>query len=37
MIGSPIGSGGEFPVSVTINSAGDTVCALNGGAVNGVR
>ena len=37
MIGSPVGSGGEFPVSVTINSAGDTVCALNGGEVNGVR
>lgn len=36
MIGSPVGSGGEFPVSVTINSAGDTVCALNGGEVNGV-
>lgn len=36
MIGSPVGSGGEFPVSVAINSVGDTVCALNGGEVNGV-
>lgn len=37
MIGRPVGSGGEFPVSVAINAAGDSVCALNGGQVNGVR
>ncbi|KAF8197454.1 hypothetical protein BJ912DRAFT_1020787 [Pholiota molesta] len=36
MIGKPVGSGGEFPMSLTINKAGNTVCALNGGAVNGV-
>ncbi|RDB25934.1 hypothetical protein Hypma_006579 [Hypsizygus marmoreus] len=36
MIGRPVGSGGEFPVSLAINSAGNTVCALNGGSVNGV-
>ncbi|KAJ7066960.1 hypothetical protein C8F01DRAFT_1119751 [Mycena amicta] len=36
MIGKPIGSGGEFPISVTINKAGNTVCTLNGGFVNGV-
>ncbi|GLB40423.1 hypothetical protein LshimejAT787_0802940 [Lyophyllum shimeji] len=37
MIGKPVGSGGEFPVSLAINKAGDTVCSLNGGAVNGVN
>lgn len=37
MIGRPVGSGGEFPMSVAINSAGNTVCALNGGEVNGVK
>ncbi|KAF8917413.1 hypothetical protein CPB85DRAFT_1431332 [Mucidula mucida] len=37
LLGFPVGSGGEFPVSVAINSAGDMVCALNGGAVNGVN
>ncbi|KAK2464492.1 hypothetical protein APHAL10511_003471 [Amanita phalloides] len=36
MLGSPVNSGGEFPVSVAISSTGDRVCALNGGAVNGV-
>ena len=36
-IGDPIGSGGEFPVSVAFNKAGDMLCALNGGEVNGVR
>ncbi|KAJ3714262.1 hypothetical protein C8R42DRAFT_726746 [Lentinula raphanica] len=35
-VGDPIGSGGEFPVSVAFNKAGDTLCALNGGQVNGV-
>ncbi|KAJ3744397.1 hypothetical protein DFH05DRAFT_1535626 [Lentinula detonsa] len=35
-IGDPVGSGGEFPVSVAFNKAGDTLCALNGGQVNGV-
>jgi len=36
MIGKPVGSGGEFPVSLAINKVGDMVCAVNGGAVNGV-
>jgi hypothetical protein len=36
MIGEPVGSGGEFPVSLAINSAGNSVCTVNGGAVNGV-
>ncbi|KAF7327820.1 hypothetical protein MKEN_00361800 [Mycena kentingensis (nom. inval.)] len=36
MLGQPIGSGGEFPVSVAFNKAGDSVCALNAGVVNGV-
>ncbi|KAK7050997.1 hypothetical protein VNI00_005109 [Paramarasmius palmivorus] len=35
-VGEPIGSGGEFPVSVAFNKAGDTLCALNGGEVNSV-
>lgn len=36
MIGKPVKSGGEFPVSLAINKLGDTVCSLNGGAINGV-
>ncbi|TFK40375.1 hypothetical protein BDQ12DRAFT_494990 [Crucibulum laeve] len=36
MIGKPVGSGGQFPMSLAINKAGDSVCALNGGEVNGV-
>ncbi|KAJ6576439.1 hypothetical protein DFH09DRAFT_980517 [Mycena vulgaris] len=36
MIGRPVGSGGEFPVSLAINKAGNMVCAVNGGFVNGV-
>jgi len=36
LIGKPVGSGGEFPVSLAINKAGTTVCAVNGGFVNGV-
>ncbi|KAJ7475858.1 hypothetical protein FB451DRAFT_1245038 [Mycena latifolia] len=36
MISKPVGSGGEFPVSLAINSAGNMVCAVNGGFVNGV-
>lgn len=37
MIGKPISSGGEFPVSVAFNKAGDMLCAVNAGAINGVR
>ncbi|KAH7872876.1 uncharacterized protein C8R40DRAFT_1051741 [Lentinula edodes] len=36
LIGDPAGSGGQWPTSVTFNKAGDIVCALNGGEVNGV-
>jgi hypothetical protein len=36
MIGKPVDSGGEFPVSLAINKAGNSVCTVNGGAVNGV-
>jgi hypothetical protein len=36
-LGAPVGSGGEFPMSVAFNKAGDTLCALNGGAINGVQ
>ncbi|KAJ7756453.1 hypothetical protein DFH07DRAFT_480073 [Mycena maculata] len=36
MIGEPVGSGGEFPMSLAINQAGNMVCAVNGGFVNGV-
>ncbi|KAI0322604.1 hypothetical protein OF83DRAFT_1049042 [Amylostereum chailletii] len=35
--GSPISSGGEFPMSVAFNANGTMLCALNGGAVNGVQ
>jgi len=37
MIGHPVPSGGEFPISVAINKDGNEVCVLNGGAVNGVN
>jgi len=37
MIGQPVSSGGEFPMSVAINSDGSQVCVLNGGQVNGVQ
>ncbi|KAF8638294.1 hypothetical protein AX17_002314 [Amanita inopinata Kibby_2008] len=35
-VGKPVGSGGEFPMSLAINEAGDSLCVLNGGSVNGV-
>ncbi|KAK7692236.1 hypothetical protein QCA50_003861 [Cerrena zonata] len=37
MIGQPVNSGGEFPVSVAFNKDGNVLCALNGGKVNGVQ
>lgn len=37
MIGQPVSSGGEFPMSMAINSDGSQVCVLNGGKVNGVQ
>ncbi|PFH46432.1 hypothetical protein AMATHDRAFT_7812 [Amanita thiersii Skay4041] len=36
IIGKPVRSGGDFPVSVTMNERGDMVCALNGGKMNGI-
>ncbi|PPQ99262.1 hypothetical protein CVT24_009307 [Panaeolus cyanescens] len=36
-VGSPVPSGGEFPVSVAINKKGTVACILNGGQVNGVN
>jgi hypothetical protein len=37
MVGQPVSSGGEFPMSLAIKSDGSMVCVLNGGAVNGVN
>ncbi|KDR72146.1 hypothetical protein GALMADRAFT_1344401, partial [Galerina marginata CBS 339.88] len=36
MVGRPVPSKGEFPISVAINSEGNMVCVLNGGKVNGI-
>ncbi|KZP30041.1 hypothetical protein FIBSPDRAFT_726282 [Athelia psychrophila] len=36
-VGGPVSSGGEFPVSLAFDGKGTTLCALNGGAANGVR
>ncbi|KAJ3854848.1 hypothetical protein EV368DRAFT_62911 [Lentinula lateritia] len=36
VVGEPISSGGHFPTSVAFNNAGDTICVLNGGTINGV-
>ncbi|KAF7980718.1 hypothetical protein HWV62_37191 [Athelia sp. TMB] len=36
IIGRPVSSGGEFPISVAFNEAGSLLCALNGGKVAGV-
>ena len=36
LIGNPIGSSGEFPMSLAFNADGTRLCTLNGGAVNGV-
>jgi hypothetical protein len=37
MVGNPVSSEGEFPMSIAINSNATMVCVLNGGAVNGVN
>jgi hypothetical protein len=37
MVGSPVSSGGEFPVSIAINDQGTMVCVLNAGRANGVN
>lgn len=36
MVGNPVCSGGEFPVSIAVSEAKNMVCVLNGGAKNGV-
>ncbi|KAJ6564779.1 hypothetical protein B0H19DRAFT_1259190 [Mycena capillaripes] len=36
IIGNPVSSGGEFPTSLAINEAGNRVCVVNGGKINGV-
>lgn len=37
LLGTPVWSRGEFPVSVAFNKAGDVLCALNTGSLNGIR
>ncbi|KAF8520248.1 hypothetical protein BU17DRAFT_65590 [Hysterangium stoloniferum] len=37
MVGQPVSTGGEFPVSVAISEQSGQVCVLNGGKVNGVN
>jgi hypothetical protein len=37
MVGNPVSSEGEFPMSLAINEEGTMACVLNGGAVNGVN
>ena len=37
MVGSPVSSGGKFPLSIAINVQGTVVCVLNGGMINGVK
>jgi hypothetical protein len=36
VLGQPMFSGGDFPMSVAINVPGNQLCVLNGGAKNGV-
>lgn len=36
-VGPPMSSGGEFPMSVAFSSDGTALCALNGGAMDGVQ
>ncbi|EMD42156.1 hypothetical protein CERSUDRAFT_102529 [Gelatoporia subvermispora B] len=37
MIGEPVSSEGEFPISLAVSDDGKRVCVLNGGTVNGVN
>ncbi|KAF8639137.1 hypothetical protein AX17_001627 [Amanita inopinata Kibby_2008] len=37
MIGQPVKSGGNFPVSLAFNKEGNVLCVVNGGKNNGVR
>ncbi|KIJ51092.1 hypothetical protein M422DRAFT_245070 [Sphaerobolus stellatus SS14] len=36
LVGAPVSSGGDFPVSLTISKKTGQVCVLNGGRLNGV-
>ncbi|VDB84798.1 unnamed protein product [Peniophora sp. CBMAI 1063] len=36
-VGAPVASGGEFPQSVAFSDAGDKLCALNGGSLDGIQ
>ncbi|KAK2464495.1 hypothetical protein APHAL10511_003474 [Amanita phalloides] len=36
MVGQPVSSGGDFPISIAVNSQGSMVCALNGGTKDGI-
>lgn len=37
MIGQPVQSQGDFPVSVALNKAADKACVLNSGRRDGIR
>ena len=37
MVGNPVSSGGDFPVSIAVSEPKNMVCVLNGGEVNGVK
>jgi len=37
MVGQPVGSGGDFPMSLTVSSQTGQVCVLNGGTANGIN
>ncbi|KAF8573940.1 hypothetical protein K439DRAFT_1411821 [Ramaria rubella] len=37
MVGYPVGTGGDFPMSVAVSKPGGQVCIVNGGASDGVN
>jgi hypothetical protein len=37
LLGTPVSSGGEFPVSLTFDKDGKHLCVLNSGQINGVK
>ncbi|KZT33634.1 hypothetical protein SISSUDRAFT_1065978 [Sistotremastrum suecicum HHB10207 ss-3] len=37
MVGTPVSTGGEFPMAMAVDSKRGQVCVANGGAVNGVQ
>jgi len=36
MVGKPVSTGGEYPVSVDVDETTNTACVINGGRINGV-